>query len=133
MSLVVTSVPVPLRNDADGVVRVGVTRVTLDTVAAAFHDGATAEEIVRQYPSLRLADVYSVLGYHLDHQSEVEAYLGERQRRAAEVRRDNESRFDPQGVRDRLLVRSPACRSTGPNLLNIPGHRPCSACNRADG
>lgn len=104
MSLVVAADPVPLGTDADGVVRVGKTRVTLDTVVAAFQDGATAEEIVHQYPSLRLADVYVVIGYYLEHQAEVHAYLGERERRAEEVRRENEARFDPQGVRDRLLA-----------------------------
>jgi uncharacterized protein (DUF433 family) len=40
----------------DGVVRVGGTHMTLDTVVAVFEEGATAEEIVKQYPSLRLAD-----------------------------------------------------------------------------
>ncbi len=44
-SVVVTEV-VPLTSDADGVIRIGATRVTLDTVVAAFLDGATAEEIV---------------------------------------------------------------------------------------
>ena len=38
MSLQVTAEPVPLASDADGVVRVGSSRVTLDTVVAAgFH------------------------------------------------------------------------------------------------
>lgn len=41
--------------DADGVVRVAGTRVTLDTVVAAFEEGATAEEIAQQYPSLAFA------------------------------------------------------------------------------
>lgn len=41
----------PLETDADGVVRVGDTRVTLDTIIMAFTDGATAEEIAQQYPS----------------------------------------------------------------------------------
>jgi hypothetical protein len=36
---------VPLHTDADGVVRVAGTRVTLDTVVGAFEAGATAEEI----------------------------------------------------------------------------------------
>jgi uncharacterized protein (DUF433 family) len=56
-----TTEPVPLQTDADGVIRIGGTRVTLDTLAAAFDAGATAEEIVQQYPSLALADVYSVI------------------------------------------------------------------------
>lgn len=65
MSLVIESPPVPLNIDMDGVIRVGNTRVTLDTVVAAFKEGATAEEIVWQYPSLSLADVYAVIGYYL--------------------------------------------------------------------
>jgi uncharacterized protein (DUF433 family) len=105
MSLPVTAEPVPLRADVDGVVRVGSTRVTLDTVVAAFLDGMTPEGIVEQYPSLRLAEVYKVIGYILSHPEDVETYLRERQRRAAEVRRENEARFDPAGVRDRLLAR----------------------------
>ena len=47
MSLVIAgSTPVPLKTDVDGVVRVGNTRVTLDTVIAAFKEGVIAEEIV---------------------------------------------------------------------------------------
>ena len=96
---------VPIRTDADGVIRVGGTRVTLDTVVAAFDAGATAEEIVQHYPSVTLADVYSVIAYCLRHQSEIRAYLTQRRRQAAEVRETNERRFDPTGVRDRLLAR----------------------------
>ena len=105
MSLSVTARPVPLAADADGVVRVGKTRVTLDTVVAAFGEGMTAEGIAEQYPSLRLADIYSVIAYYLDHSDEVEAYLRGRRARAEEVRRENEARFDPAGVRARLLAR----------------------------
>ncbi len=105
MPLTVTPERVPLAVDRDGVVRVEGTRVTLDTVVAAFREGATAEEITQQYPSLRLADVYAVIGYYLRHQPEVDSYLRERQRHAAGARRTNEARFDPEGVRDRLLAR----------------------------
>ncbi len=105
MSLLVTAEPVPLNTDADGVLRVGSTRVTLDTVAMAFQEGMTAEGIVQQYPSLRLADVYLVIGFILNHPEQVDAYLQERQRLADEARQLNEARFDPTGVRDRLLAR----------------------------
>src|SRR5207302_7868488 len=104
MSLQVSAEIAPLSKDADGVVRVGSSRVTLDTVVAAFREGMTPEGIVEQYPSLRLAEVYSVVGYVLSHLEEVETYLRERQRLAAVVRRENEARFDPAGVRDRLLA-----------------------------
>ena len=105
MALSFATEVIPLAADADGVVRVGKTRVTLDTVVTAFTDGATAEEIVQQYPSLNLADVYQVISYYLRRPSEVEAYLQQRKAQAGTVRRQNETRFDPQGVRDRLLVR----------------------------
>ena len=105
MSLVISAEPIPLATDADGIVRVGGTRVTLDTVVAAFDEGATAEEIVQQYPSLHLADVYAVIGYYLRRRTEVEVYLRQRREQAGDTRRQNESRFDPQGVRDRLLAR----------------------------
>jgi uncharacterized protein (DUF433 family) len=96
---------VPIETDADGVIRVGGTRVTLDTIAAAFDAGATAEEIAQQYPSVSLADIYSVIAYYLRHQSEVRTYLADRQRHASQVRQENEQRFDPVGIRDRLLAR----------------------------
>jgi len=97
--------PVPLNTDLDGVVRVGGTRVTLDTVVAAFRDGMTPEGIVEQFPALGLADVYSTIGYYLSHTDEIDAYLEKRDRLASEVRRENESRFPPSGTRDRLLSR----------------------------
>jgi uncharacterized protein (DUF433 family) len=105
MPLPVTAEPIPLTRDPDGVLRIGSTRVTLDTVVAAYREGMTPEGIVEQYPSLRLAEVYSVLGYFLSHTADVEAYLRDRQTLAGSVRQENESRFDPVGVRDRLLAR----------------------------
>ena len=56
---------VPIHTDADGVVRVAGTRVTLDTIVAAFDAGAAAEEIAEQYSSVPLPDVYSVITYYL--------------------------------------------------------------------
>ena len=105
MTIMIEAEPIPMEIDSDGVARIGGTRVTLDTVVAAFDEGATAEEIVQQYPSLQLADVYSVIGYYLRRRSEVEAYLQQRQQRASEMRKEKEKRFDPQGIRDRLLAR----------------------------
>jgi len=45
MAFLVAAERMPLRLDKDGVARVGATRVTLDTVVAAFHNDATPEEI----------------------------------------------------------------------------------------
>jgi uncharacterized protein (DUF433 family) len=91
--------------DADGVIKVGGTRVTLQTVVAAFRRGATPEEIVDKYPVLSLTDVYLVIGYYLSHRDEVDEYIAEQKALAAQVRAENEARFDPVGVRARLLAR----------------------------
>jgi uncharacterized protein (DUF433 family) len=106
MSLVLEQTErVPFAEDASGVIHVAGTRVTLDTLAEAFHEGATAEEMAQQYPSLSLADVYSVLGYLLRHQREVAAYLEARAAQRKIIGLENEGRFNPQGVRARLLAR----------------------------
>lgn len=92
MTLAVVAELAPLQTNADGVVRVGNTRVTLDTVIAVFKQGTTAEEIVYRYPSLRLADVYAAIGFYLNHQQEVETYLQLRQQQAQQIRNMNEAR-----------------------------------------
>lgn len=105
MSLTISTEPTPLETDADGVVRVGGTRVSLDSVIYAFNEGSTPEEIVQQYTTLDLADVYAVIGYYLQHRGEVNEYLAARRAQRDEIRKEVESRFDPHGIRDRLLAR----------------------------
>jgi uncharacterized protein (DUF433 family) len=107
MSLSIIAEPIPLKVNTDGVVTVIGTRVTLDTVVAAFNQGATPEEIMFQYPSLQLADVYALISYYLRHQHDVEVYLKQRQQHSKEIRQQNEAKFNPQGVRERLMARQP--------------------------
>jgi uncharacterized protein (DUF433 family) len=108
MAEVLTTEQIPLVTGTDGVMRVRGTRVTLDTVVAAFSEGATAEEIAQQYPSVSLADVYQVIGYYLRHSSELESYLAGRRCDIDHIRRSNESKYPPAGIRDRLLSRRKA-------------------------
>jgi uncharacterized protein (DUF433 family) len=105
MSLVIEAPPVPLRTDEHGVLRVGKTRVPLDTVVYAFNQGAAAEEIVMSYPTLELADVYAVVNYYLHNRSEVDTYLNQREGEAARIKEENERRFPQNGIRARLLAR----------------------------
>ena len=105
MALTIAHEIIPLQADSDGVVRVAGTRVTLETVIAAFSEGATAEEIAQQYPSLNLADIYAVIGYYLRHSEEVAAYLQQRKVQADTARKRNDLRYDPHGVRNRLMSR----------------------------
>ncbi len=96
---------IPLKKDRHGVIRIADTRVTLETIISAFRDGETAEEIVLSYPTLALADVYSVIGYYLHQKSEVEEYISHQTKKSAEVRLQNETRFNQIGIRERLLAR----------------------------
>lgn len=96
---------IPIATDKHGVIRVSKTRVTLDTIVETFKDGATPEEIAQRYPSVPLGDIYAVISYYLRRQDEVEAYLRQQQKIAARVRKENESRYDPTGIRERLLAR----------------------------
>ena len=57
MGLALAKEPVPIDTDLDGTARLSGTRVTLDSVVAAFNTGATAEEIVFQYPTLQLSAI----------------------------------------------------------------------------
>ncbi len=104
MLTIVTEQP-PLTPNEDGVIRIGRTRVMLDTVIAAFNEGATAEEIAQQYPALTLAEVYATVAYYLNHKADVDAYLRAGEQLAQQVQAENEARFNPAGVRDRLLAR----------------------------
>src|SRR6266446_1551719 len=105
MPLTISSDPAPLVADEDGVVRIRGSRVRLGTVIYAFNQGATAEEILQQYPSLALSDIYATISYYLQHRSSVDDYLKERQQEHGRVRQLNESRSDPAGLRERLLKR----------------------------
>ena len=99
---------IPLKTDAHGVVRIGETRVTLDTVMYEFEQGSTAEEIAYQFDELDLPDVYAAIAYYLRHQDEVKAYLQEQERQATEIREKIEQRFPSKGLRERLLAKRQA-------------------------
>lgn len=99
--------PPPVTAGPDRVYRVAGSRVTLDTLVAAYFGGATAEAIADQYPTLALADIHSALGHYLRHRAAFDQYLARRRAEADAVRRENEARFPPDGLRARLLARRP--------------------------
>jgi uncharacterized protein (DUF433 family) len=113
MSLSLQTKPVPLTINGHGVIRVGSTRVSLDTVIVTFKQGATPEEIIADYSTLDRADVYSVITCYLQNQTEVEGYLNGREVQRDEVRRELEIRFPQAGLRERLLARQAECSVGG--------------------
>ena len=99
----------PIREDAEGALRVGDSRVLLEIVIRGFQDGATPETIVQRYSTLTLSDVYAVITYFLRHRDEVEQYLTQREERAVEVRKKIESRQgDLSEIRARLAAKRQA-------------------------
>ena len=97
--------PPPLTTGPEGAIRVSGTRVSLETVVYAFDVGGTAEEIVQQYPSLSLGNVYAIISYVLDNRQSVDEYVARRREQADTLQGEIEARWPPQGLRARLLAR----------------------------
>ena len=89
-----------------GTWRVADTRVSLDSVICAFWEGAAAEEICQDFPSLTLAQVYGVIAYYLTHRDQVDAYLKEQQRAADAIRHELQNRHSGflADLRQRQLI-----------------------------
>lgn len=64
-----------VQTDERGVLRVGESRVMLDSVVAAWQQGHSAETIQQQFPALSLADVYGAIAYYLRYREDVGQYL----------------------------------------------------------
>lgn len=105
MSLVLEPQPLPLVVDSEGVIRVGGTRVRLDTVIFAFNGGYTAEEIKLQYPALELPDIYLAIAYYLSNREEVDVYLTERKKAAEKIQQEIEGRPEYRQFREQILKR----------------------------
>lgn len=95
----------PLRRERDGVIRVGGTRVPLETIVESYRDGATPEEIALQYPAIDLADAYAAIGFYLRRREQVEGYLREVARDRMRAREFAERRFNLNEIRERILAR----------------------------
>ena len=94
---------IPLLSEPNGVIRIGNTRVTLETLIYQFKNGSTAEEIVFQYPVLDLGDVYAVIGFYLKNQAIVEDYLLQVKRDTLQVKPILKDKFPSEGLRQRLV------------------------------
>src|SRR5579862_4687985 len=94
----------PIRVDAGGAVRVGTSRISLDVIVEQFESGLTPEDMIRAYDTLKLADVYAVVGYYLRHKDDVRRYLKRRAKEAAALRAKIEAEH-PRVGRKALLAR----------------------------
>lgn len=104
MAAVITEI-VPLATDDYGVIRVGETRIPLETVVTSFEQGASAEQIVYQFPVLKLADVYAVIAYLLNHPPQIRDYMQKVEAEEFVAQRNIHAQFDQSGIRHRLMAR----------------------------
>ncbi|HEY3289785.1 MAG TPA: DUF433 domain-containing protein [Anaerolineae bacterium] len=99
------SIENPVRRDANGVLRVGKTRVTLDTIINAYETGATVEEIVLAYDALALSQVYATIAYYLQNKAKLEPYLTARTQSAQDSLKELAQRQATVEIRQRLIAR----------------------------
>ncbi len=119
-----TPPPPPVRL-LHGVLRVGRTRVSLDTVIYAFNKGCSPRVILRKYPSLELADIYSTIAYYLWNKEMIDAYLEAREKHAEEVRRKSSQE---------VALRMPEIEDPAEMIAGFDGQREVEiwAMNQAD-
>jgi uncharacterized protein (DUF433 family) len=111
MNLTPEAIPVPLRDDGHGGLRIGHTRVSLESVWHLHEQGASPVDIIRAFDTLQLADVYAVLAWALRHSEDVDAYLERREQEAVQIRRQLEearltpSREESSRLKEKLMAR----------------------------
>ena len=116
MSKVETTMTVPLTTTEFGTIRVGNSRVSLDSVVYHYEQGATAERIAESFPSLDLAEIYAVIAYYLAKRESVQEYLRRQEAEADALQQQIES--DPRQqkatnqLRERIRARRIARQST---------------------
>jgi uncharacterized protein (DUF433 family) len=110
MTTPLISEPLPLPEDPPGTIRVGGTRVTLDTVVYAYEGGDSPEGIVESFPVLTLAQAFGALAYYHQHREEVSRYLERREREADALQREIEASQPPGSTRRELEARRAAAR-----------------------
>jgi uncharacterized protein (DUF433 family) len=90
----------------DGGYYVAGTRVSLDSVAYEFRNGASPETIAQSFPVLRLEEVYGAITFYLANQREIDEYLKAGEKEYAKLAEEARAR-DPQLYKrlDQILQR----------------------------
>ena len=126
MNLTLEAIPVPLRDDGHGGLRVGQTRVRLESVWHLYQQGASPADIVQAFDTLQLADVYAVLAWALRHSEDVGAYLKQRDEEAAQIRRQLEeasltpTREESAKLKEKLMARWKELQRQGTGDAALP-------------
>ncbi len=103
---------IPLTRWEDGSIRVGNTRVLLDLVVYAFNEGRTPEEIVLNYPTLKLSEVYGAIAHYLENRDQIDGYIVQREGEAEQLWAKIETDPHQKQLRQKLLARRSEQRHT---------------------
>lgn len=88
-----------------GGMRVTGSRISLDSVVYAFHEGHSPETIRAQYPSLTLEQIYGAIAYYLAHREQVDDYLRQQDQRWEQLRAQQDANPSPVVQRLRAVLR----------------------------
>lgn len=105
MNVLETVQTINLTKTSDGTLRIGKTRVALESVIHHFSVGATAEEIWQKFPSLTLGEVYGVIAYFLNNKESVVKYILKQEAESDEIQSETEKKFETTELRQRILDR----------------------------
>src|SRR5258708_6645517 len=78
-------------------------RIGIESILNKYLSGQTAEEIARQYDTLRSLDIYATITYYLQNREVVDAYLARTERLIAEDMAHNDANPSPTVLRLRKL------------------------------
>jgi uncharacterized protein (DUF433 family) len=73
------TIPRAIRRVQGGTLRVGNSRVSLDSVVYAFNRGEGAAEIQDAFDTLSLAEIHAAIAYYLHNKEKVDKYLAKRE------------------------------------------------------
>lgn len=88
--------------------RIGTSRVMLDSIVAGFEQGHSPETLQQQYPTLSMKEVCWVITYYLAHTDEVHTYLKRQDELWEAWRAKSASQSSPVVARLRALRASKA-------------------------
>lgn len=78
-------------------------RVGIESILRKYLAGRTAEDIARDYDTLRLLDIYATITYYLQNKAEVDAYLQRNEQLIAEQIARSDANPSPVVLRLRKL------------------------------
>ncbi len=98
---------ISLTKTDDGTIRIGKTRVALESLIHHFSLGATAEEIAQKFPALTLAEIYGVISYFLSNAEEVAKYVLQQEAESDSIQIEVENKYQSKTkeLRERILAR----------------------------